>query len=337
MNVLLTSVGRRSYIVKYFKEVIGNSGEVHVSNSNNLTPAFSCADKSVVSPLIYDENYIDFLKNYCVENKINAIISLFDIDLPILSQHKDEFKAVGCEVLVSEYDFVSTCNDKWKTYNFLKANDFNVPKTYLNLHDFYASLKSNDIDFPVIVKPRWGMGSISVFEAENADELEILYEKIRKNITKTYLKYESIDLNNSVIIQEKLDGQEYGLDVINDLKGNYRATVIKEKIAMRAGETDCAKIVDVPSLRHIGEMLGNASKHIANCDCDVFISNGVPYVLELNARFGGGYPFSHLAGCNLPLAIINWLNNGDVPDDTFDAKIGMIGYKDLTIKGELSI
>lgn len=32
MNVMLTSVGRRAYLVKYFKEVLGNDGKVFVCN-----------------------------------------------------------------------------------------------------------------------------------------------------------------------------------------------------------------------------------------------------------------------------------------------------------------
>ena len=28
--------------------------------------------------------------------------------------------------------------------------------------------------------------------------------------------------------------------------------------------------------------------------------------LEMNPRFGGGYPFSHTLGANFPLAIIEW-------------------------------
>ena len=51
MNILITSVGRRAYLVKYFKEVEGVK-EVHVSNSDDLSVAFKYADKSVVSPLI---------------------------------------------------------------------------------------------------------------------------------------------------------------------------------------------------------------------------------------------------------------------------------------------
>lgn len=57
MNILFTSVGRRSYLVKYFKEVMGDTGEVHVANSSAISPAFLVADKAVVTPLIYDDEW----------------------------------------------------------------------------------------------------------------------------------------------------------------------------------------------------------------------------------------------------------------------------------------
>ena len=219
MNILLTSVGRRSYIVKYFKDILGDSGEVHVSNSSDLTPAFVVADKSIVTPLIYEKEYIPFLLTYCKENRINAIISLFDVDLPILSQNKGLFTSIGVQVIISEKSVINICNDKFETYKFLMDNKFNAPRTYISLEEVFTALKNDEISYPVIIKPRWGMGSIGVFEADNDEELKILYLKTLNSIKKSYLRYESENnFLESVIIQEKLKGQEYGLDVIKTYK-----------------------------------------------------------------------------------------------------------------------
>jgi len=332
MNILLTSVGRRSYLVKYFKQVLGNDGEVHVSNSSALTPAFSYADKSTVTPLIYDKNYIPYLLNYCKKNRIHAIISLFDIDLPVLSENKQLFNDIGVRVVVSDKSVIDICNDKLETYKFLVRNGFNAPKTYISLRDALNSIKIGEIKYPVIVKPRWGMGSIGVYEAENEEELLVLYKKALSNIKNSYLIYESKNkIDESVIIQEKLAGQEYGLDVINDLNANYQNTIVKVKYSMRSGETDCAETVDNPLLKKLGASISNKLRHIGNLDVDVFICKHTPYILEMNARFGGGYPFSHMAGVNLPRAIVHWLKGEKAPMSLFKEEIGILSHKDIDV------
>ncbi len=337
MNVLLTSVGRRAYMVKYFKEVLGNDGTVHVTNSDDKTVAFHYADKCAVSPLIYDDAYVPFLLNYCKENKIDVLISLFDIDLLVLAKNKESFAEIGTNVIVSRPDVISICNDKWKTYNFLKDNGFNVPKTYLTLEETILALDKGELKYPVIVKPRFGCGSIAMSVAE--DEMALLYyfRRNTRTISKSYLKYESAAENKKIIYQEFLPGQEYGADVINDLNGKNKNIIIKKKIAMRAGETDIAQTVDEPEIKEALTKLATLTGHVANMDCDVFLVDGKPYILEMNARFGGGYPFSHMAGCNLPKAIIAWAKGGDVENSELEARVGVMCYKELFItktKGE---
>lgn len=331
-NILLTSVGRRSYLVNYFKDALKGEGKVHVCNSIANTPAFKNADYSIVSPQIYDERYISFLKDYCIQYNIKAIISLFDIDLPILAKNKKIFDEIGTKLVVSDERVINICNDKWNTYKFLIDNNFNAPKTYVNLEDALKDINKGELSYPVIIKPRWGMGSISVYEADNEEELKILYKKSKHNIMNTYLKFESNEnLNKSVLIQEKLKGQEYGLDVINDLDGNYQNTIVKKKNAMRSGETDCAEVILNSNLKQLGNEISSVLKHIGNLDMDIFLSENKAYVLEMNARFGGGYPFSHLAGVDLPKAIINWINGEKCDKDLLIEKRNVIGHKDISI------
>ena len=89
MNILLTSVGRRTYLIEYFKEAMKCVGKVFASNSE-YTYTLAHADEYVITPIIYDKKYIDFLIQFCKQNNITAIISLFDIDLYVLSKNKKE-------------------------------------------------------------------------------------------------------------------------------------------------------------------------------------------------------------------------------------------------------
>lgn len=332
MNILITSVGRRSYMVDYFKKALNGMGKVHVANSSDITPAFRVADKSVVTPLIYDDNYIPFLMNYCSDNKINVIVSLFDVDLYILAKNKDKFNNVGVKVIVSDEKFIKICNDKWLTYKFLSDNCFLTPVTYLDVDSFIEDNSKGIINYPVIVKPRWGMGSLSIYKADNERELKVFNDKIKREIQSSYIKYESKgNIDKSVIIQECLDYDEYGLDIINDLNGNYINTIVRKKYAMRSGETDCALVMKNKELENIGKKLSTVTKHIANLDVDLFFDGSNAYILEMNARFGGGYPFSHLAGVDLPKAIVKWCNNEVVNSNDLKIKKRVLAHKDIGI------
>ena len=331
MNILLTSAGRRSYIVEYFKEALAGKGKVHASNSEWST-ALEIADEAVLTPLIYDENYIEFLFEYSKKHDINAIISLFDIDLPVLSRNKQLLGEKGIEVIVSDFDVTQVCNDKWKTYQFLKRNNLNTPKSFIELAQAEKALQEKEIQFPLIIKPRWGMGSMSIFKAENEQELDVLYKKVKRGVRESYLKYESeIDSEHAIIMQEYLSGQEYGLDIINNLEKEYVTTLVKKKTAMRSGETDGAITVKNEVLENTGKKIASRLGHIANLDTDCFMVDDKPYILEMNCRFGGGYPFSHLAGVNLPAAIVSWIEGGNGLNELNGYTIGVEGRKDIKI------
>ena len=333
MNVLLTSVGRRSYIVDYFKNELGNSGKVIAANSDILTTAMQVADKCYKTPIIYSNDYIPTLLDICKKENISFLISLFDIDLPILAKNRAEFEKLGIKLIVPSLEAVNICNDKLKMCEFL--NELQLPTVYTESDKKHFSYIENELKKgkSFMIKPRWGMGSLDIFEVKNVEELRVLYKKAKSNLEDSYLKFEAKnDFDKSIIVQEKLIGKEYGIDVINDLKGNYVRTVVREKIAMRSGETDIAKVIEHKEIEKLGEMISNKLKHIANLDIDIIESNNKYYVIDMNVRFGGGYPFSHSAGINLPRAIISWVKGENADKAYFVAEYGNIYAKNIDIK-----
>ena len=330
MNILLTSVGRRTYMVLYFKNALKGNGYVFASNSV-LTYSLKQADDYIITPSIYNKEYIDFLLGYCEEKSVNAIISLFDIDLPILSKNRKKFEEIGVKLIVSNEQTIGICNDKWETYKFLLSVGLKQPKTYISITECKEDLMRGEMKFPLIMKPRWGMGSIGVFEIETEEELDILYRKLHREIFNTYLSFESNqDINSCILIQQKVIGKEFGLDILNDLDGGYVTAVIKQKLAMRAGETDIAQIVDNAMLLNVGKIISQSLKHIGNLDIDCFVTeNEEIYILEMNCRFGGQYPFSHLSGVDFPAQVVRWLNNLSTDEKLVTPQFGIIACKDL--------
>ncbi len=319
-------------MVSYFKEALGSKGQVFAGNSSPLSPAFYYADNTVITPLIYDSAYIPFLLDFCRKNKIQAVIPLFDIDLPVLARNKEYFLQNGIRLVVSDEDAIAICNDKWKCYKFCQENQILTPATYISLQSAKKALQQGTVHYPLYIKPRWGMGSLAVYQADNELELDILFQKTRKKITNSYLKYEaSPDIENCVLIQEKLNGQEYGIDIINNMDGETLQIVVKKKISMRSGETDCAMVVEQEEVKQLGKKLGKVSGHIANLDVDCFLTDKGVYLLEMNARFGGGYPFTHMAGVNLPAAIVKWLTGQPLEDELTVKTFGGMYHKDITI------
>ena len=91
------------------------------------------------------------------------------------------------------------------------------------------SVNDGNISYPIVVKPRYGCGSISVAIAFDEDDLVYLTKKAYREIDNSYLKYESKASINKVIYQECLVGQEFGADIINNLEGNTKNVIVRKK------------------------------------------------------------------------------------------------------------
>ncbi|OUR90670.1 ATP-dependent carboxylate-amine ligase [Flavobacteriales bacterium 34_180_T64] len=308
INILFTCAGRRNYLINYFKEAIKGQGEIFAVDMSLSAPALVDADKAILAPNIYDDTYIPVLKSILIENNINAVISLNDLELPILSKHKNELEATGAKVIISSEHVIDIAFDKIETFKFLNSIGLKSPQTFTNIKEVELAINNGVLHFPLVVKPRWGSASIGIDFPETLEELNLAFKlqqlKLKRSILNTASAH---DINNAILIQEKMNGIEYGMDVVNDFEGNYYGTFVREKISMRSGETDKAMSVIDDRFDSIGRIISEHLKHVGSLDCDVFVANDELYILELNPRFGGGYPFSHEAGINTAAIYIEWL------------------------------
>ena len=312
MNILFTCAGRRTYLLKYFKENLSEGDKIVATDMQLSAPALQVADVKIQVPAVYDPEYVNITLRICEEQKIDALFSLNDLELPILAEKKARFEAIGVKVVVSDPKVIDIAFDKYKTAQWVESLGLTAPKTYVRLEDCKKALAAGEIDFPLFMKPRWGSGSIGLESIADMEELDIYYGLLMKKIKKTILATASVG-DEYIMIQEKLTGSEYGLDIMNDLDGKNVGVSVKQKLAMRSGETDKAVTVDLPEVREMGRKIGEALGHIGNLDVDIMQrADGAYCVLELNPRFGGGFPFSYEAGVNFPKALIQMIKGKSV-------------------------
>lgn len=291
MNILVTSVGRRTKLIEYFKN---HFDKVIVTDATKLAPAIYEADKYYLAPSIYSDDYIDFLKDICKKENIKGILSLIDPELHLLSEYKEEFLKIGVKIIGSSKEVSEICFDKWKMYEFLKKNGFKTAKTYISLDEFKKELNEKKICFPVFIKPITGSASIGINKIETLETLELIWKLSEEKM----------------MIQEFMSGQEIGVDVYTDIINEEIISIFtKEKINMRAGETDKARSFKDKKLFDLLEKFIKKLGTLGPVDIDVFKVNEEYYISEVNPRFGGGYPIAYECGEKFPEFIKNNLEN----------------------------
>ena len=318
MNLLILSAGTRNKVVQYFKKECGEGDKIIATDCSNLAPAVYEADKFYLVPRINHPDYVNILLDICKKEKITGVLSLIDPELSLIAKHKEEFKAVGTTVIVPDYDLVETCFNKYAMYELLCKMNIPTGKCYMDKEKFYAEKEAGNIAYPVFVKPVTGSASMHINKVNTDEELEVLF-----------------DLYDDLMIQEFMDGQEYGADVYIDMiTGKVSTIFVKKKIKMRAGETDKSVSVKNEQLFELIRSFTEKCGFKGIIDIDIFEINGTFYISEVNPRFGGGYPHAYDCGVNVPKLIFDNLK-GEATAPAIGAYkegICMMKYNEVMIK-----
>lgn len=290
MNILLCSVGRRVKLVKYFREELGKiGGKILAADCDSTAPALHFADIAVVVPRITDPDYLKTIKLVCQKYNVNAVLSLIDPELTLLAEHKEEFEKEHIKIIVSNKDVVNMCLDKYQTFQFLQKHSLPGIPTYLKINEILTALENNQLQFPLVIKPRYGSASLGISFINSTEELLAVWRE-----------------TDEFIAQPFVNGNECGVDCYVDLINGQTTNIFcKRKIKMRAGETDKSVAINDPNLIQLIEKLVHILAPVGPIDIDCFITESGYLISEINPRFGGGYPHAHEEGQNFAKNIIN--------------------------------
>ena len=318
MNVLILSAGTRNKVVEYFKKELEGRGRVIATDCSNLAPAVYEADAFYLVPRITAPDYLDVVLDICKKEKITGVLSLIDPELSLLAKERERFLAVGTTPILSDYDLVETCFNKYRMYELLQKMQIPTGRCYLEKEAFYRAVEQGEISYPVFVKPVRGSASLHINRVESSRQIEVLY-----------------GLHEDLMIQEYMDGQEYGADVYIDMiSGKCTSIFVKKKIKMRAGETDKAVSVRDEKLFELIRNFVETCGFRGVIDIDLFEIEGRYYISEVNPRFGGGYPHAHACGVNIPAAILRNLdgleNEAGIGD--YAENVCMMKYNEIAIR-----
>lgn len=307
MKILLTAVGKRIQLIKKLKiasSVIG-------TDAGDLVAASYFVDKFYKVKKYYEDGYVEQLLDICHNEKIDYLIPLYEKEFELLCNCRELFQRKGTKLLLSSKKIIEICNDKSKTYEFFKANNICCPKTY-----FKEGVPDN-VKFPLIIKPFDGMGSSNVFKIKNKKELQFFIQYVE-----------------NPIVQEFIEGTEFTIDVLCDLKGNVIFSIPRERIEVRAGEVSKSRTVkNEKIIRKVKELCNKLNNIEENefligpltIQC-ILNKNNEVYFIEINPRFGGGVPLSFQAGGNYAL-YLNKMRNGEDIEPLEDFKeITMLRY-----------
>lgn len=292
LNVLVTGAGSvyGLGIIRALKASV-LPVETIVIDTNPYSLGLFFVGKSFIAPRAADEeSYYMFIKNLCIDHQIKAIFIGSTAELPFYSRNRESLeRSTGAKVFVNSPAVIELCTDKWLTMCHLSRSGFQIPASIRYPED--SGMLSSFIEsagFPLIVKPRFGRGSVGVVLAKDKQQL-----------------LENIKGKESLLIQEYItdEDQEFTVGICINQKGK-----VISKIALRRYLQEGVSIAAVSDdYHHIADYCADVASTLGAygaINIQLRLKDGMPVIFEINPRFSSSTGMRLLFGINEPESLI---------------------------------
>lgn len=307
-NILILSAGRRVELVESFlNEIKMKKSKIKLITADHdpvNSAACQVADSYFKVPLVDSSSYLPKLLLNCKKFNIGMIIPTIDKELKILSKNHNLFKLKKIHLILSDYNLINIFCSKKLTEKFFKNLKVNFPKIY-----------KKKIIYPCFVKPDQGSSSIGAKLIKSKNDIS---SSLLKNPKMIFLEY----------IPKNF--KEYTIDMYYDRESELKCLVPRERIEVRAGEVSKS----VTRLNFVYYYILRIFKNFPGARGCITLQlfynkkNNKIYIIEINPRFGGGFPLSYAAKANYPLWLINeyFYNNKIYFFDKWKKNLLMLRY-----------
>ena len=280
MNILITGAGGGigQGVIRSLRMIKDINIKVVASDMSEFATGLYAADVSYIVDKYDSNKYLENLSYIFKKEAIDFYIPGTDVELKFCAINKqsilDEY---GVHTVISSEEVIDISHDKFKTALFLKENGFNYPKT-----SYLKDIDVQKINYPIILKPSNGHGSIGVYKINNFSELKSHFKN-----------------TNDLILQEYIgnNDSEYTCTVVK-VNGTL-SPVLALKRVLRYGDTFRA---EPEKSEKIEQYVLNVAKKLdidGGCNFQLRIDeNGDPKIFEINSRFSGTTPFCAQIGFN---------------------------------------
>jgi len=265
MRIMLSSVGGdlAQNVINCIKKMSGENWLLG-SDVNPRNSGQSFVDHFIESKLVSESDYLQWLNGVFKEFKIDCYFPLSESEIKFFAEIDEKsFNTIFTDVkfIGVNKKIVNIFSDKFQTQNWLESEGFQTPKIYPNID-------AEGLIYPVIIKPRFGSGSRSVFRCRNRIELSSVLNLVTEPIIQEYIGS---------------DSDEFTIGLY--ASGDKIKIISFRRLLSNSGATSWAKHEVQDNFVEIGIKIAKKLELNGSINIQLRLHEGVPYIFEINPRF----------------------------------------------------
>ena len=258
-------------------------------------------------------DYITYLLDQAKSGNYDVIMPIGELSTNPVTQHEDEFKPYVKIACAPREVYIKAFNKQF-TFDTAIENGVPCPYTRHSKQDIEEYLDT--CRFPIIIKPRQGLGSIGFHKFERREDFW------------PYMKEHGLDPDEYVVQEFVHFENRIGTNLFMDQKGNictsYAVDVLRW-FPIDAGAGVLIVTVDAHDvLKYAGDLLKALHwKGFANVAFMVDKDTGEPRLLEINGRIPASVKVAYMCGCNISRQMLEMVYDQEVIQYPENDKFGL--------------